>query len=309
MRHLVAPWLCLWLALWALGCAPRPPAEPSGAVSETAEIVERAEHPVFMWRTESETAVVYLLGSIHVGSPDLYPLDPRIERAFADSDTLVLEIDLDEEAEAEAALAFVKMALLPEGRSLDDELDEQTQKLLHARLEQLGLPYENVRMFRPWFVAMMLEMRAMEEQGYSGEYGIDQHFRERAVGKKQILELESVEEQATLFAALTEDAEIDDLRMVLEESEPGADLLTELTDQWRVGNTELIEAEVEETRRDYPEAYEALYAGRNRRMVDKIQQYLTTERRYFVVAGSAHMVGEEGIVELLRAKGRQVTQQ
>jgi uncharacterized protein YbaP (TraB family) len=306
MRRALALWTCLWLALRLCSCATPPRAEPQGAV---AVATERSEHPVFMWRTQSATAVVYLLGSIHVGSPEMYPLDPRIEKAFAESDTLVLEIDLDEEAEAEAALAFVKLALLPQDQSLDDELDDETRRLLHQRLAELEIPYENVRMFRPWFVAMTLEMRAMEEQGYSGEYGIDQHFRDQAEGRKEILELESVEEQAALFAALTEDAEIDDLRMALQNEDPEAELLTKLTAQWRVGNTELIAAEIEQTRRDYPEAYEALYAGRNHKMTAKIEQYLTTNRRYFVVAGGAHMVGSEGIVELLKKRGHSVVQQ
>jgi uncharacterized protein YbaP (TraB family) len=306
MLRLLALWTSVWLLLGPLGCTTPPAAEPRGAVEEAEE---RPAHPVFLWRTESKTAVVYLLGSIHVGTPELYPLDPRIEKAFAQSDTLVLEIDLDEEAEAEAALAFVKMALLPEGRALDDELDAELRSLLHTRLDELGIPYGNVRMFRPWFVAMMLEMRALEAQGFTGEYGIDQHFRDRAVGKKQILELESVEEQAALFAALTEGAELEELRMALTSDDPEMNLVKELTEQWRLGKTELIAQEIEETRRDYPEAYEALYAGRNRKMTAKVEEYLKTNRRYFVVAGGAHMVGEEGIVELLRRRGHTVEQQ
>jgi uncharacterized protein YbaP (TraB family) len=306
MRRLLLLWTCLWLALGPLGCASAPPAAPRGVVAEAAE---RPQHPVFMWRTQSATAVVYLLGSIHVGSKDMYPLDPRIEKAFADSDTLVLEIDLDENAEADAAAQFVQMALLPEGRSLDDELDDETRARLHTRLDALEIPYENVRMFRPWFVAMTLEMQAMQAQGFSGDYGVDRHFREKAVGKKRILELESVEEQAKLFAQLTTGEELDDLRMALQDDDPETAMLSELTAQWRSGNPKMILDEVEETRRDYPDAYEALYAARNRKMTDKIEGYLATNRRYFVVAGGAHMVGDEGIVELLEKRGHEVVQE
>jgi uncharacterized protein len=293
------------LCLLVVACAPAARTR-SGAVEQTSEVTR---HPVFMWRTESPTAVVHLLGSIHVGTEDMYPLDSRIEQAFDQSDALVLEIDLDEEAEADAALRFVQMALLPQGETLDQKLDEATLALLHARLEQLQIPYENVHMFRPWFVAMTIEMTEMESQGFSGEFGIDHHFREQAIGKKEILELESVEEQAALFASLSQNAEADDLRMALEAEESASETLTRMTEQWLAGNTELIAEEVERTRLEYPEAYEALYASRNRKMTRKVEGYLATDKDYFVVAGGAHMVGDEGIVELLREHGHTVVQQ
>jgi uncharacterized protein len=302
----VALLFALWLLPGALhGCAPVKRQQSAAAVSQVSE---SAQHPVFMWRVASDSAVVHLLGSIHVGTKEMYPLDPRIEQAFTAADTLVLEIDLDEEAEAEAALAFVEMALLPKDQTISDLLDEETLKLLQARLLELGIPFENVEMFRPWFVGLTIEMKALEQRGYSGEYGIDQHFRARALNHKEILELESVQEQAALFASLTAEGQVDDLRMTLEGNPEEANLEA-LTAEWLLGKSDLIAAELATTRVDYPEAYEALYAGRNRKMVEKIEGYLKTSKRYFVVAGGAHMVGADGIVELLRARGRQVVQQ
>jgi len=42
-----------------------------------------AEHKLFAWRVAGDPGTVYLLGSIHVGKPDLYPLPQPIEQAFA----------------------------------------------------------------------------------------------------------------------------------------------------------------------------------------------------------------------------------
>ena len=52
-----------------------------------------AEHKLFAWRVAGDPGTVYLLGSIHVGKPDLYPLPQPIEQAFAVSPELVKEID------------------------------------------------------------------------------------------------------------------------------------------------------------------------------------------------------------------------
>ena len=37
-------------------------------------------------------------------------------------------------------------------------------------------------------------------------------------------------------------------------------------------------------------------------MTKKIEEYLTAKRTYFVVVGAGHLVGDKGIIELLKAK-------
>ena len=49
-----------------------------------------AQSPVFLWKITSNAGEVYLLGSIHLAKPDMYPLDARIEEAFRASDNVVV---------------------------------------------------------------------------------------------------------------------------------------------------------------------------------------------------------------------------
>jgi uncharacterized protein YbaP (TraB family) len=55
-------------------------------------------------------------------------------------------------------------------------------------------------------------------------------------------------------------------------------------------------------------AYEKLVYERNRNMAGKIEAYLKTKGTYFVITGAAHLVGEKGIIEILRGKGYRVVQ-
>ena len=68
------------------------------AAAQTATVPGKS----FLWKVQSGSKLVYLAGSVHALSADVYPLSPAFERAFADSDTLVEEIDL---AEAETLTA------------------------------------------------------------------------------------------------------------------------------------------------------------------------------------------------------------
>ncbi|HVX66984.1 MAG TPA: TraB/GumN family protein, partial [Bryobacteraceae bacterium] len=67
--------------------------------------VARAHTPAvqgLMWKATSPTNTVYLVGSLHFGTPDMYPLPETIQSAFQKSSALVVEIDLNKVGPAEA---------------------------------------------------------------------------------------------------------------------------------------------------------------------------------------------------------------
>src|SRR3954468_22859172 len=51
------------------------------------------------WKITSPTTVVYFLGSIHVATPDMYPLPAEIEAAYATCDNLVVEADITKDGD------------------------------------------------------------------------------------------------------------------------------------------------------------------------------------------------------------------
>ncbi len=54
--------------------------------------------------------------------------------------------------------------------------------------------------------------------------------------------------------------------------------------------------------------YDELITNRNYAMTEKIEGFLKTDKNYFVVVGAGHVIGEEGIVALLRKKAYRVSQ-
>jgi uncharacterized protein YbaP (TraB family) len=59
----------------------------------------------------------------------------------------------------------------------------------------------------------------------------------------------------------------------------------------------------------FQEVHEILIMTRNHKMVEKIEGFLKSDNNYFVVVGSGHVVGKEGIISLLREKGYAITQE
>jgi uncharacterized protein YbaP (TraB family) len=56
------------------------------------------------------------------------------------------------------------------------------------------------------------------------------------------------------------------------------------------------------------EFHEKLVFERNKNIASKIEGYLKTKEHYFVVVGAAHLVGKDGIIEILKKKGYLIEQ-
>ncbi len=59
-------------------------------------------------------------------------------------------------------------------------------------------------------------------------------------------------------------------------------------------------------KKDYPDLYETLLAGRNREWLPEIERYLQTPQKEFILVGAGHLVGEDGIIEHLRRLGYRI---
>jgi uncharacterized protein YbaP (TraB family) len=301
-------------ALAGLACEPAAPSSRAVAPAAPAPVATAAAaaRPVepapsargLFWRADVGASTLYLLGSVHVARPDIYPLDPRIEGAFAESDVLVLELSLDESAQISAARRMMELGRLPPGKRLSDVVQPQTWALLERTQAERGQSMFGLRGFRPWFVALTLTTQALEREGFSAANGIDEHFRRAAEGHKRIEALETVEGQLDLFASSSPEAEEQLLRQTLEEIDEYATELDAAFRLWSAGDAPgLDRLMVSPMASEYPEMFERLFAARNRAMTERLAEMVKAPARYFVVVGAGHLVGRVGIVELLGARG------
>jgi uncharacterized protein len=290
-------------ALCLLACEPAAPA-PAVVPSELSSRAVPAG-PVFAWQAEVGESTFHLLGSVHVAKPDLYPLDARIEGAFAESDVLVLELVLDEAAQLEAAQRMMMLGRLPAGKRLNDVVAPETWELLVRRQSERNLPLFGLRGFRPWFVALTVTTQALEREGFSSEHGIDEHFRRAAAERNQRVEpLETLDSQLALFTSLTPEAEEQMLRQTLEDLDSYASELSAAFRLWSAGDAAGVdELLVAPMQKEYPALFKQLFADRNRAMVERMLELAKVPGHYFVVVGAGHLVGSSGIVALLGSRG------
>jgi len=156
---------------------------------------------LYMWQVSSETASITLVGSIHVGQADFFPLADPFEEAFAAASVLAVEVDLsDPGVLQESAMLLMQRGMLPGDETLETRLEPEVYARLVAHAEKVGSPLAMYMKFKPGIVAMMLVMEEYQRQGLDPELGIDKHFLDAAnASGKEVRALEEVADQLDLF--------------------------------------------------------------------------------------------------------------
>jgi hypothetical protein len=267
----------------------------------------------FLWKVTGPKGVVYLLGTIHVGKADFYPLPSIIEDNFKKADTLVEEIDLSEPSEtARIQRRLIEDGTYPNGDAMIKHLSEVTRSHLATYVKKGGLPEPAIAHLRPWLVSMLLMQLELKRMGFDPSNGLDRHFLEEAQQlNKPIGALENASSQLELFGSLSEELQDRMLLSSLVDMEKLPDVLDLLTRAWQSGDAAGMQEVITSSARDYPQLQPLMtkmFDDRNTAMTAKIARFLQTPKSYFVAVGAGHLVGDQGIPSQLRRKNFRVEQ-
>lgn len=282
--------IALLMSLWAL-C---PPAHAD------------ARHT--FWEVKGAHNTLYVFGSVHVLKPADSALPEPVLAAYARSKGLVMELDLNQIDAAELT-ADTSLETLPEGETLEGVLGAPLYQKFSAQAKPLGLDPDSIAQAQPWFAAMLFEQLELTQSGFQSAAGIDEQMAARAeADHKPIIGLETMSEQLGFFAHLSLEQQKQYLRETLAESATDERDTAEVIQAWKSGDTAKLEQLLREGSAESPELYHLLTTERNQRWLPKIEQLLAGTDDYLVVVGALHLVGKEGLIELLRSQGYQPQQ-
>jgi len=261
-----------------------------------------------LWKaTGPEGGVVYLLGSVHVLPEDAYPLPEIINKSFDAASTVVFEVKLPDMEKAGPRL-FAKGSLLP-GENLYDVISPETKKELMLYLEGAGISPDIFEPMRPWMAALSLTALELVKLGYSSDSGIDVVLGKRAAeAGKEIIGLETVDQQIDLFSNLDERESESFLRYTIRDLKTLTQQLDEVIGAWKTGDVEKLVALLGEAFSTEPEVFKRFVTDRNERWMPQILPLFEEGKTSMVVVGALHLVGKDGVLEKLRSAGYRVEQ-
>jgi uncharacterized protein YbaP (TraB family) len=287
----------------------------AGLVSAAALAGAQAPAPAgtnrgLIWKVQKGAQSGWLVGSLHLLTADAYPLPPALDAAFAASDVLVEEANPEELKSPAAAMQLVAKAMYPPGTTLQSQLSKETFEKIATRAGRIGLPIERLQGFKPWMVALTLVGLELQKGGFDPALGLDQHFLSRAPGAgKQVRTLETAMQQIDFLESLSPQLQEGLVSASLEGAETELAQVQRIAAAWKAGDTAPIERLLLTDMKSVDGAvYETLLVGRNRRWIPQIEECFA-QARCFIVVGAAHLVGPDGLVTMLEARGYTVTQQ
>lgn len=290
-----------------LACALLAPAVHAWTKADAPAPVAAAKTPPtpLLWKVSDKDNSIYLLGSFHLLKTDDYPLSSDIDKAFDDAEKLVFEVPPSELTDPALGQKMMRLAAYSDGRTLSQVLpadvrDKMGQVLGADRLAQLE-PIE------PWFISLGLVIGVSQQLGFSPEQGLDMHLARRAAAAdKSVSGLETADQQIRVLDSSPMDEQIQGLRDFFATPGEVPKLLNDTHVAWRNGDVKRLSAlAIDEVRKETPETYRILNVDRNNAWVPKLQQMLDASKKddTLVVVGAMHLLGSDGVVEKLQAKG------
>ncbi len=263
-----------------------------------------------LWQVRDGDRLMYLGGTVHVLSAADYPLPEEFEQAYQQAGRLVFETDMQAINSPTFQLQMVQRLTYDDGRTLKDELGTKAYDALQAYSRKRNLPMVMLERFRPAMVSLVIVMTELERLGINGA-GVDEHFYRRAQADgKPVSQLETPQAQLEFIAGMGRGQEDALILNSLRDAEQVADMMARTKAAWRSGDrAQLVRVGLEPMRRDYPALYQDLLVKRNQAWLVKLERMLKSADTELVLVGALHLVGREGLLEQLRARGYTVTQQ
>lgn len=242
----------------------------------------------------------YLYGTIHIMDEKAYRFPDGTMEAFRSSEAYVMELNMDSVNQ----FRLMQLMMMEDSTTLEDLLSDSAYADLTSYLnDSLGTPLGPLGRLHPMVLMGRIQMQSFDQDS---AHPLDLYFHMKAkeMGKPTV-GLESVEEQVEAFQSIPYEAAAQQLVELAREGHKEEEgRMRELLNVYVEGNLDKLLGLSREQK--ISEDFEEIFlTERNQRMAERATSQIR-EQSSFIAIGAAHLPGEEGMIELLRAKGFKV---
>lgn len=267
-----------------------------------------ARHHGGLYRISGHGRVAYLFGTVHVGERSFYPMAPEAERALGTADHIVVE--LDTWARDDFTRALDRHGRYAAGDGIARHISPDTLARLRTALHREGVSLASMADLKPWLVANLLLGMTLERQGYRRSEGVENALLAQARRRgARVAQLESAEFQLALFDSMSTAESERYLRETLTGLQDGslAARARRAIEAWRSGDSAALDAVLHEATVGASATAEftrrKLLDRRNPDMAAQIDQLMGEGGVLFVGVGLLHLLGHNGLPQLLAQRG------
>lgn len=269
-------------------------------VSIEDKVVENGQS--LFWKIEGNglNQPSYLFGTMHMINKEYFVMGDTLKKRLEQSDALMMEIgDLN-------PLGSMNALKLKEGHVRDYFSEAQYDSILNYVEENAGM---NKKMFetvygemKPFAILQVITQNQFEGNPESYELTFQSLAKKQ---EKEMLGLETVEEQIGFFDQIPKE-EMANMIMegIRDTSEDNT--IEEMMVLYSEQKTDELLPFMLETSPEMMKFEELLLSGRNKKWIPIIEEEIK-DKMVFIAVGAAHLLGENGVIELLKKEGYTLT--
>ena len=264
-----------------------------------------------LWVVKGPHATVYLFGTVHVLKKDEPWRSQKIDAAIKQSGSLWLEIpNVDD---PQSMQPIIMQLGLDQAHPLSTKLTKEQVAKLDQIAKSIGMPMGegSLEPLKPWLAAITVSVAPIMLAGYDPNSGVESVLKpEFDKAGKPVHGFETAEQQIHYFADLSEKAQVDYLASELDDYDGSVDKFKKIVTGWYAGDEKGLDDMLSSEMRDkHPDLYELLIVKRNEGFVKQIQELLKGDGSAFVAIGAGHLVGKDGVPEMLKKLGYKVAKE
>ena len=293
----------LAMAVFTLAsCASRPAPQP-----------QRPEIHGFISRVAHGENVAYVFGSMHLGRPEWFPLNPIVEDAIARADVFAFEVDMALMNSPEVMAHTASLILLPDGMTIRDILSPDSFQNFLESLELLPtITYEMIANLTPVGASMIIAtVEMLPLMGIYSIYSVDSYVHAIAMAAgKPVIGLNDIfhevdllfgvpmEIQVTMFDTPADWEEVD---WAAADWETIVQYIVDmgLVEAYEAGNVAMLQSAMGSSVSEVPTPFEEHFHHTNFHVrchifADEIARLLRETEEpttFFVTVGAAHIIG------------------
>lgn len=243
----------------------------------------------------------YLYGTIHAICKDDFFLTDAVKNAQSETELTVLELDMDDPQFMQKMQTHM---MNPGMTNISGEFTEDQKAAADkffaanygASLAQLGI-------LKPFGLLAMVIQKAIPCEAIES---YEQTFIKNAKNREvEVMGLETIEFQATLFDKEPMAEQISLLMQSIEDAEKGAEDFNRLVKAYKAQDLKSMSDLMLESP-EYAKYEDLMLNDRNKDWIPKIEAFVK-EKPTFIAVGALHLTGENGVIELLKKEGYNVT--
>ncbi|MFO7702070.1 MAG: TraB/GumN family protein [Psychroflexus maritimus] len=259
-----------------------------------------------LWKIEDpqQEKTSYLFGTMHAGCE--LELGNQLKETLMNSELLLLEINLNDPGVNQEMASQMFMG---KGRNLGDLMSKEDYDLvlnfLHPRLAKQGLDLEFIKKIKPIYLSVMLipslfdcdQVTAYDLllAKFAQQIGIDQAGLETVEDQLRVFESIPLKKQAQMLVGSARDDGKSDQKQMLA-----------MAHAYQERDLNRLSEIANEDKGLFIEYEDEILIKRNKNWIPIIKKQMT-EYNTFIGVGAMHLVGEQGLINLLRKEGYEVT--